>query len=293
MKKNYEILPFNFGANFGATFESARVVVLPIAFESTVSYGVGTSQGPQAIINASRFMDELWDIEENGTAFNIKTSDFFTAEEIRPHKSSIKLSLGGISQAVYDFAVKYDKFPMVLGGEHSITYGCIEALQKKYKNISILHFDAHTDVLSEYEGTPFSHACVIRRLEEKKIPVVSFGVRNMNPQINKYLQKKSKKSVYFAPQLPNINEVLKKLTKNVYLTFDLDFFDPSIMPSVGTPEPGGHYWHETIKFIDELISKVNLIGADVVELKPMPGIEAPDFLAAKLVYKIISDYLKK
>jgi agmatinase len=183
----------------------------------------------------------------------------------------------------------------MLGGEHSITLGAVKALKKKYKDLSVLQLDAHTDLMNEYEGSRYSHACVMRRILDQKIPAVQIGIRNMNTEIDGYLKKnpKQEKNIYFAPGLPDADEVAGKLTKNVYLTFDLDAFDPSIMPSVGTPEPGGLLWQEAVDFIEQISKKVNIVGADVVELMPIPGLHAPDFLAAKLVYQIIKAILAK
>jgi agmatinase len=171
----------------------------------------------------------------------------------------------------------------------------VKALKKKYKDLSVLQFDAHTDLLNEYEGSRYSHACVMHRILDLKVPAVQIGIRNMNAEIKSYLSKNKKhaKNIYFAPGIPPVEKVLKGLTKNVYLTFDLDAFDLSIMPSVGTAEPGGLYWNETIEAIREISEKVNIVGADVVELCPIWGLEAPNFLAAKLVYEIILGMLKK
>jgi len=169
----------------------------------------------------------------------------------------------------------------------------VKALKKKYKDLSVLQFDAHTDLMNEYEGSRHSHACVMRRILDLKIPAVQIGIRNTNTEIEEYLKKSKNASVYKAPGLPEAEEIIGKLSKNVYLTFDLDAFDPSIMPSVGTPEPGGLLWHETISFINEISKHVNIVGADVVELMPIPGLHAPDFLAAKLAYKIILSILKE
>jgi agmatinase len=180
----------------------------------------------------------------------------------------------------------------MLGGEHSITLGAVKAVRKKYPDLSVLQFDAHTDLMDEYEGSKFSHACVMRRIQEEGIKTAQVGTRNVNTEIESYLAKNNIK-IFEAPGLPKADEVLGKLTKNVYLTFDLDAFDPSIMPSVGTPEPGGLLWQETINFISEISEHVNIVGADVVELMPIPGFHAPDFLAAKLVYKIICSILRR
>jgi agmatinase len=196
----------------------------------------------------------------------------------------------GVENAIQNEVLSHGKIPFMLGGEHSITLGAVRAMRKKYSDLSVLQFDAHTDLIDEIEGSRFSHACVMRRIQEEKIKTVQVGMRNYDTDIKAYI-KRERCPVYDAPGLPKAKEVAKKLTRNVYLTFDLDAFDPSIMPATGTPEPGGLYWNETIKFIEEISKHVNIVGADVVELMPIPGLHAPNFLAAKLVYNIIKNIL--
>jgi len=293
MKKNYETWPFNFGAIHKQDFRKSKIVVAPVPYDATSSFKGGMREGPYAIIGNSRYIDELLEDEKGEKLTGLKTTDIFTLDEVVVSRNSAKEAVEGVEQAIYEEIVKHGKIPLMLGGEHSITLGAVKALKKKYKDLSVLQFDAHTDLMNEYEGSRHSHACVMRRILDLKIPVVQIGIRNMNTEIEDYLAKnpKQEKNIYFAPGLPSIDEVLKGLTKNVYLTFDLDAFDPSIMPSVGTPEPGGLLWHETISFIKEISQRVNIVGADVVELMPIPGLHAPDFLAAKLTYNIIKAIL--
>ena len=294
MRKLYEQWPFNFGAIHEQDFKKAKIVIAQIPYDATSSYGTGQRNAPFAIINASRYIDELLDAHE-GKLMGLDPMDVFTLDEIVVSRNSVPEAMAGIEQAIEKEIVSKNKKPLVLGGEHSITFGVVKALKKKYKDLSILQFDAHTDLMDEYEGSKFSHASVMRRILDLKIPAVQIGIRNMNTEIEKYLAKnpKQEKNIYFAPGLPDADDVAGKLTKNVYLTFDLDALDPSIMPAVGTAEPGGLFLNETIEAISKISKKVNIVGADVVELCPIPGFEAPNFLSAKLVYEIIKAILAK
>ncbi|MFA5926414.1 MAG: agmatinase [Parcubacteria group bacterium] len=295
MRKLYETWPFNFGAIHKQDFKKAKVVIAPVPYDATSSFKGGMREGPYAIIGNSRYVDELLEDASGEKLTGLKTTDIFTMDEIVVSRNSAKEAIDGVEQAIFDEIVKHGKIPLMLGGEHSITFGAVRALRKRYKELSVLQFDAHTDLMSEYEGSKYSHASVMRRILEQRVPAVQIGIRNMNTEIEEYLEKnpKQEKNIYFAPGLPDVNEVADKLTKNVYLTFDLDAFDTSIMPSVGTPEPGGLLWKETVGFIKNISKKVNIVGADVVELMPIPGLHAPDFLAAKLVYEIIKTILAK
>jgi agmatinase len=293
-KKMYEQWPFNFGAIHEQDFKKAKIVVAQIPYDSTASYGHGQRNGPQAIISTSRYVDELLD-SHGGKLVGLEATDIFTLDEIVVSRNSVEEAMKGIEQAIDEQIVSKKKKPLILGGEHSISYGVVKALKKKCPDLSVLQFDAHADLLDEYEGSRFSHACVMRRISELGVPIVQVGIRNMNKEIEEYLTKNKKqaKNLHFAPGIPLIPKILSGLTKNVYLTFDLDAFDPSIMPAVGTAEPGGLLWDETIKAIEEISRKINIVGADVVELAPIPGFEAPNFLAAKLAYNIILAMLNK
>jgi agmatinase len=180
-----------------------------------------------------------------------------------------------------------DKTPFLLGGEHSITLGGVMAAKEKYKNLSVLQLDAHLDLRDEYLGQKFSQASVMRRVGELGVSVTAVGIRSLDCDLAELIKREKIKNIFFAPKLPT-EKILKSLSRDVYLTLDFDFFDPSIMPSVGTPQPGGFLWQETINFLERVCSRKNIIGADFVELTPLPGFIAPDFLAAKLIYKIIT-----
>ncbi len=289
MKKLYETWPFNFGAIHKQDFKKSRIVVAPVPYDGTSSYKTGMREGPYEIIHNSRYIDELLEDESGEKLTGLKTTDIFTLDEIVLSRNSVKEAMDGVEQAISGEIVRHGKKPLMLGGEHSITFGAVNALRKKYKDLAVLQVDAHTDLINEYEGSKYSHASVMRRILEQKIPAVQIGIRNMNTEIAEYIEKnpQQKKNIYFTPGLPDVDEVAGKLSKNVYLTFDLDALDPGVMPSVGTPEPGGLMWQETVDFIEEISKRVNIVGADVVELMPIPGLHAPDFLAAKLCYRII------
>jgi agmatinase len=176
-----------------------------------------------------------------------------------------------------------------LGGEHTISIGLVKAHKEKYRNLSVLQLDAHADLRESYQDSKYSHACVMRRINEF-CDYVGVGIRNISKEEIAFA-KKEKIKIFFARDIKDKpefgDEVLDHLSENVYLTFDLDFLDPSIMPAVGTPEPGGPGWYETLDFLKKIIQNKNVVGLDLVELSPLPGIIAPDFLAAKLLYKII------
>ena len=267
---------------------SPKVIIIPFGLEKTVSYGGGTKNGPKEIIKASHQV-ELYDEELNCEPYKkigIKT--------LKPFKidSDIKKALKKISKINADIISK-KLFPLTLGGEHSITPGCIAPFTRKYKNLCILHFDAHADLREEYNGEKFSHASAIRRcLDYKNISIISFGIRNISHTEVSYLNKnKNKINIFWAKDKKKWDLVkFKKMikNKNVYLTFDVDGFDASIMPATGTPEPGGLFWDETLQIIKIAFKNSNIVGADVNELAPIKGFNSYNFLIAKLIYKILS-----
>lgn len=285
--KKYQLWPFNFGAIHNQNFNKAKVVIVPVPYDATTSFNTGTRNGPYAIISASRFLDELWD-GSGEDLIGLKSTDIFTLDEVEISKNSPKEALGGVEQVIEDEVLKHNKAPLMLGGEHSITFGAMSAMVKKYSDLSVLHLDAHADLFDEYEGTKYNHACVMRRIRELGVKVISVGIRNINSEIKEYFKGQGMKGIFFAPQIPSIAKITQNLSKHVYLTIDLDVFDPGIMPSVGTPEPGGFTWYEVLKIIQGVAKVKRFVGADIVELSPIPGLVAPDFLAAKLTYQIIS-----
>ena len=265
-----------------------KVVVVPFGLEKTVSYGGGTKNGPKEIIKASHQV-ELYDEELNCEPFRkigIKTLKFFKIDK------NIKKALKKIADINNRLLTK-KLFPMTLGGEHSITAGCIVPFVKKYKKICILHFDAHADLRENYNGEKFSHASAMRRcLDYKNVSIISFGIRNISQEEIPFLKKnKSRINIFWAKDKAKWDfKKFKRLIKNktVYLTFDVDGLDSSIMPATGTPEPGGLLWDETLNIIKIATRNSNIVGADVNELAPIKGFNSYNFLVAKLVYKILS-----
>ncbi len=267
---------------------SPKVVVVPFGLEKTVSYGGGTKNGPREIIKASHQV-ELYDEELNCEPYKkigIKTLKPFKIDK------NIQAALRKISN-INSLLLKKKLFPLTLGGEHSITPGCIEPFTKNFKNLCILHFDAHADLRQSYNGEKFSHASAIRRcLDHKNVSIISFGIRNISGSEVKYLNKnKSRIKIFWAKDkskwnLQNFKKLIKN--KNVYLTFDVDGFDSSIMPATGTPEPGGLFWDETLTILKIAAKNSNIVGGDINELSPIKGFNSYNFLVAKLAYKILS-----
>ena len=265
-----------------------KVVVVPFGLEKTVSYGGGTKNGPKEIIKASHQV-ELYDEElhcEPYKKIGIKTLKPFRID------SNIKKALKKISNTNAEIINK-KLFPITLGGEHSITPGCIAPFVKKYKKLCLLHFDAHADLRQSYNGKKFSHASAIRRcLDYKNVSVISFGIRNISQSEISYLKKNSSRiKIFWAKDKVkwDLNK-FKKMIKNktVYLTFDVDGLDSSIMPATGTPEPGGLFWDETLNIIKIAAKNSKIVGADINELSPIKGFNSYNFLVAKLAYKILS-----
>ena len=265
-----------------------KVVVVPFGLEKTVSYGGGTKNGPKEIIKASHQV-ELYDEELNyepHKKIGIKTLKPFKIDK-NINKALKKISL------INENILNKKKFPLVLGGEHSITPGCIIPFTKKFKNICLLHFDAHADLRESYLGEKYSHASAIRRcLDYKNVSLISFGIRNISEGEIPFLKKNSKRiNIFWAKDKKKWNlNTFKKMIKNktVYLTFDVDGFDSSIMPATGTTEPGGLFWNESLEIIKIAAKNSNIVGADINELSPIKGFNSYNFLVAKLAYKILA-----
>jgi agmatinase len=265
-----------------------KVVVVPFGLEKTVSYGGGTRNGPKEIIKASHQV-ELYDEELNCEPYKkigIKTLKPFKIDK------NIKKALNNMSK-INQKILDNKLFPMTLGGEHSITPGCIAPFVKKYKKICLLHFDAHADLRESYNGEKFSHASAIKRcLDHKNVSIISFGIRNISENEIPFLRKnKSRINIFWAKDklkwdLKKFQKMIKN--KTVYLTFDVDGLDSGIMPATGTPEPGGLLWDETLNIIKIAAKNSNIVGADINELSPIKGFNSYNFLVAKLAYKILS-----
>ena len=265
-----------------------KVVVVPFGLEKTVSYGGGTKNGPKEIIKASHQV-ELYDEELNCEPY--KNIGIKTLKPFRIDKN-INKALNKMSKINEEILSK-NMFPLTFGGEHSITPGCIAPFANKYKKLCLLHFDAHADLRDSYGGEKYSHASAIRRcLDYKNVSVISFGIRNISEKEVTYLKKNSNRiKIFWAKDKKewNLNS-FKKLIKNqtVYLTFDVDGLDSSIMPATGTPEPGGLLWDETLDIIKIAMKNSKIVGADINELAPIKGFDSYNFLVAKLAYKILS-----
>jgi len=265
-----------------------KAIVVPFGLEKTVSYGGGTKNGPKEIIKASHQV-ELYDEELNCEPYKkigIKT--------LKPFKISknINKALNQISK-INENILNHNLFPLVLGGEHSITPGSLLPFTKKFKKICLLHFDAHADLRESYNGNRFSHASAIKRcLDYKNVSVISFGIRNISFNENQYLKRNNNRiKIFWAKDKKKWDlKKFKKMIKNktVYLTFDVDGFDSSLMPATGTPEPGGLFWDETLDIIKIASKNSKIVGADINELAPIKGFDTYNFLVAKLAYKILS-----
>lgn len=275
--------------NFGgipptySAYESSPIVILPVPFDATSTWIKGADRGPDAILEASANM-ELYDIETDSEVY---LKGIHTANPVIE-----KTSPEALARQVHAIIIKFledGKFVVTLGGEHSVTIGAVQAFAEQIPGLSVLQIDAHTDLRQEYEGSRFNHACVMARVREW-CPIVQVGIRSMDVVEIPYL---AKDRIFFAKDIIGghsgwIDDVIEKLNYHVYVTIDLDGFDPSIMPATGTPEPGGLGYYDVINLMRKLIVKKKLVGFDVVELCPILNNKASDFLASKLIYQLLS-----
>ena len=268
-------------------FKKSKVVIMQVPYEKTVTYKKGTVNGPAAIIEASKKM-ELFDEELNQETYKIgmHTMDPLDVKNLKPEDMVDK-----VYQATQEL-LKANKFPVTLGGEHSLSIGSLRAFKETYPNISVLQLDAHYDLRDEYFGSKFNHGCVARRISEL-CPLVQTGTRSLSKEEKDFLTNQANGriktiNVYDILEMPLWKDVISNsLSESVYITIDLDVFDPSLMPSVGTPEPGGIGWYETLDLLREVSKDKKIVGFDVVELCPIKDQVAPDFLAAKLIYRLL------
>lgn len=263
----------------------SKAAIAQVPYEGTVTYRKGTSKGPKAIIKASKEV-EVYDSELDYCPCD---SGISTLKPI-----NVQGSPEEVNNNIYTETKKNlndNKFIITLGGEHSITSGIVKAFKEKYNNLSVLQLDAHSDLRDSYESSKFNHACVMKRIFDMNIKFAQVGIRSISEEEVLFI-KQNKLKLFFARNIYNnedwFKDVLDSLTEEVYITIDLDVFDPSIMPSVGTPEPGGLDWYKVINLLKEIFKNKNVIGCDVVELSPIKDNIAPDFLAARLVYKLIA-----
>lgn len=267
-----------------AGLDVAKIVIVPVPFDKTTTYQKGSDLGPEALIEASRNL-ELYDIETN---FEVYELGIHTAEPVNCPTSEAMVA--NVYHCVSKF-LQQDKFVVTIGGEHSISPAPIRAHAEKYPGLSVLQLDAHADLQPAYEGNPLSHASAMSRVKE--IPTVknliAVGIRSMSSDELEFMDKEL---TYFAHNIWDneewIDQVIENLADNVYITLDLDVFDPSLIPSTGTPEPGGLGWYPILKLVKKVAAKKKIVGFDIVELCPKATDKSPDFLAAKLIYKMLS-----
>lgn len=263
-------------------YENSEIVLIPVPYDGTSTWIKGADKGPQAIIEASDSI-EMWDIE---TQSEVYLKGIHTDSAVL-EKSSPEAMFEAVYQRVAQ-RLSDEKWVGILGGEHSVSCGSIKAHAEKFADLTVLQIDAHADLREEYHGSKFNHACVMRRAQEW-CRVVQVGIRSVCKEEMEFIDPNS---IFYAHQLWQnndwIDKVIEKLSSNVYLTIDLDGLDPSILPSTGTPEPGGLSWWQLLTLIERLTKAKRLVGFDVVELCPNPAEKSSDLLAAKLVYKILS-----
>ncbi|MBP7475264.1 MAG: agmatinase [Pyrinomonadaceae bacterium] len=288
-------LPMNFGGideEEYSSLDSARILVLPVSYEGTVSYGTGTGAGAMAIVDASRNM-ELYEEETDSEVYKL---GIHTLPEFTPRENPELMM-----SELYDYTKKLlasDKFICMLGGEHSVSAPIIQAHNEKYENLSVLQIDAHADLRDEYDGTLHSHASIMARVvKDLRIPSVQVGIRSISSDEARSLKGDLPTKIFWARDIVGktdwIDEAIDGLTENVYLTIDIDGLDPSIVPTTGTPEPGGLGWYETLTLIRKLAEKKRVVGMDLVEYSYFENYDSPAFLCSKLVYKSLAYIFRK
>ena len=269
-------------------FDNAKFIIIPAPIEKTVSYGAGTANGPQAILDAwpnLEFYDEDTDSEPQNYGIHTLTPENY-------ENLTIEESINKLEQICLPI-FKDKKIPFVLGGEHSLSIAPIRALKKINNDFTVIHLDAHADLREEYEGAKSSHACIMKRVYDENIPFISLGIRSLSKE-ESILIKQNNLNIFYAKDIvrdiKTIDIALKKIkTKNIYITFDIDVFDPSIIPATGTPEPGGLNWYDIMYVFEKLRdSQKNILGFDLVELAPRKEMPASDFICAKLIFKAMA-----
>jgi agmatinase len=278
-------LPENFGGLDGdfATLEASRAVVLPVPYDFTTSYQGGARLGPRAILAASRNM-ELWD-EEVGAVYR---SGIHTLPELEPTAEGPEAMVGRVERAI-EWILERGKLPVMLGGEHSLTIGAVRAVARRHPRLSVLQIDAHADMRDTYLDSSYSHACAMRRVREVAA-AASVGIRSLSEEEAELFERRPWpmwSTRQWRALGGNRAPLLDALTDDVYVTVDVDGLDPSVMPATGTPEPGGLDWYELVDLLRAVAERKRVVGFDVVELAPLAGQVAPDFLAARLVYRLI------
>ena len=275
--KTYAGIPEEF-----SKLENSKIVLIPVPYDGTSTWQKGADKGPEAFLNASENM-ELYDIE---TDTEVYQQGVFLADAITENASP-----EAMVEAVHQTTKKYikkNKFVTIIGGEHSVSIGTIRAFNEHFNSLTVLHIDAHADLRKEYEGSKCNHACAVYEASQTT-NLIQVGIRSMDI-MEKTIMDEDK--TYFAHEMAIddtwMDSAIDQMTDNVFITFDLDVFDPSIMPSTGTPEPGGLLWYETLEFLKQVFAEKNVVGFDIVELCPNAKEKSSDFLAAKLYYKMLS-----
>ena len=277
----------SFGGRDGASLdpENAQVLIIPVPYDATTTYMPGTRQGPGAILRASQQL-ELFDEETGQEVFRVGIATLEEMEVDASNPSAMVDKVRSLGEKTLDIGL----FPLMLGGEHLLSLGMIQAMAGRVDDLSVLQLDAHADLRKTYQGAEYSNACVMR-LASRHAELVPVGIRSMSSQEHRWAQEQAL-PIFFAADIHNRSnwqeEVVAQLRPQVYITIDLDVFDPAIMPAVGTPEPGGLYWYEVLELLRLVCRSREVVGADIMELCPQPGNIAPDFFAAKLAYKLLS-----
>jgi agmatinase len=284
-------MPFQFlgAAPPHADQDRARVVVVPVPFDGTTCYKAGAREGPYAILAASPHM-EFYDEE---TETEIRGEDIYTVEPLEPVLPPEEM-IRRVREAV-EPVLRSGKFPVILGGEHSVSIGAIEAAHRARGRLNIVQFDAHADLRDAYQGTPYSHACVMRRVWPLG-NIVQVGIRSLSKEEMEFLRDRRAGPIWAREVRDDLQNAVRKCLALIddcptYVTIDLDCLDPSIMPAVGTPEPGGLLWADAMAFLKALAGSTEIVGFDVVELAPIPGYHAADYTAARLIYKFLGHIL--
>ena len=269
-----------------SAYDASHYAVLPIPYDATVSFATGTRDGPRAIITASQQV-ELYDHDLGRESVKAGVA---TLEPLEPDARGPE----AMHERIYDAArrvVRDGKFLVGLGGEHGVTSGLVRAVKTRHKRLSVLQIDAHADLRDTYHETPYSHACVMRRVHDLKVPAVAVGIRNYSAAEARFI-KREQKPIFTARACREsdtwIEAVVGELTDEVYVTIDIDGFDPAFAPGTGTPEPGGLDWYQIVDLLAAVAARHRIVAADVVEVRPIPPSHVTEFLAAKLMYKVIS-----
>ena len=265
-----------------ATSEKSKIVLIPVPYDGTSSWKKGADKGPKAFLEASENM-ELYDIETDSEVYK---QGIYLSQPVT-ESSSPEAMVEAVTEKVKSY-LNRNKFVTLFGGEHSISIGAIRAFSRHYENLTIVQIDAHADLRESYEGSKCNHACALYEANQTT-NLIQVGIRSMDQSEKSVM---NFDNVFFAHEIESddywIEQAVERMTDTVYITIDLDGFDPSLFPATGTPEPGGLFWYETLRFLREVFKEKNVVGFDLVELCPSPALYASDFLAAKLYYKMLS-----